>query len=145
MPLKLSLKPGEKFVLNGAVLVNGDRRSSLIVQNTAAILRERDIMQLEDANTPARRIYFPVMMMYLDTENHDEHYNEFVLRTSEFMSAVQDPNALATCVHISKEVMAGQYYKALVACKQLFEYEQERLDYVSEGISDGPVEGRNTA
>ena len=26
MPLKLSLKPGEKFVLNGAVVQNGDRR-----------------------------------------------------------------------------------------------------------------------
>ena len=25
MPLKLSLKPGEKFVLNGAVLTNGDK------------------------------------------------------------------------------------------------------------------------
>jgi Flagellar protein FlbT len=29
MPLKLSLKPQEKFVLNGAVLTNGDKRTSL--------------------------------------------------------------------------------------------------------------------
>ncbi len=29
MPLKLSLKPGERFVLNGAVLANGDKRTSL--------------------------------------------------------------------------------------------------------------------
>ena len=145
MPLKLSLKPGEKFVLNGAVLVNGDRRSSLVVQNSAAILRERDIMQLEDANTPARRIYFPVMMMYLDEENHDQYYNEFVLRMSEFMSAIQDPNALATCVHISKEVMAKQFYKALVGCKQLFEFEQERLSYVTDGVSESSDAQRNTA
>ena len=27
MPLKLSLKPGERFVVNGAVLQNGDRRA----------------------------------------------------------------------------------------------------------------------
>jgi len=145
MPLKLSLKPGEKFVLNGAVLVNGDRRSSLVVQNTAAILRERDIMQLEEANTPARRIYFPVMMMYLAADNYDEYYNEYVLRMSEFMGAIQDPNALALCVHVSKEVMAKQFYKALVSCKQLFEYEQERLNYVPEGVSESPVDDRNTA
>lgn len=145
MPLKLSLKPGEKFVLNGAVLVNGDRRSSLVVQNNAAILRERDIMQMEDANTPARRIYFPVMMMYLDDENHDQYYNEFVLRMSEFMGVIQDPNALATCVHISKEVMAEQYYKALVACRQLFEFEEERLSYVTDGVSESPDPQRNTA
>jgi flagellar protein FlbT len=35
MPLKLSLKPGEKFVLNGAVVQNGDRRSVLVLQNKA--------------------------------------------------------------------------------------------------------------
>ena len=35
MPLKLSLKPGEKFVLNGAVLANGDKRTSLVIQNKA--------------------------------------------------------------------------------------------------------------
>ena len=32
MPLKLSLKPGEKFVLNGAVLANGDKRISLVLR-----------------------------------------------------------------------------------------------------------------
>ena len=45
MPLKLSLKPGEKFAINGAVIVNGDRRGTLVVQNHASILRERDILQ----------------------------------------------------------------------------------------------------
>ena len=66
MPLKLSLKPGEKFVLNGAVVQNGDRRSALLLQNKASVLREKDIMQADEATTPSRRIYFPVMMMYLD-------------------------------------------------------------------------------
>lgn len=64
MPLKLSLKPGERFVLNGAVVQNGDKRGVLILQNKASVLREKDIMQPEDVSSPARRIYFPVMMMY---------------------------------------------------------------------------------
>ncbi len=68
MPLKLSLKPGERFVLNGAVLANGDKRTSLVIQNKACVLREKDIIQPENANTPARRIYLAVMMMYLDGE-----------------------------------------------------------------------------
>ena len=66
MPLKLSLKPGEKFVLNGAVVQNGDRRGVLILQNKASVLREKDILQPEDAKSPARRIYLPVMMMYIE-------------------------------------------------------------------------------
>jgi hypothetical protein len=67
MPLKLSLKPGERFVLNGAVVENGDRRATLILQNKASVLREKDIMQEHEADTPAKRIYFPVMMMYLSS------------------------------------------------------------------------------
>ena len=57
MPLKLSLKPGEKFVLNGAVVQNGDRRGVLILQNKASVLREKDIMQFEDVNTPAKNLF----------------------------------------------------------------------------------------
>jgi flagellar protein FlbT len=66
LALKLSLRPGEKFVLNGAVVQNGDRRASLLLQNKASVLREKDIMQAEDVTSPARHVYFPVMMMYLD-------------------------------------------------------------------------------
>ncbi len=90
MPLKLSLKPGEKFVLNGAVLTNGDKRTSLVIQNKACLLREKDIMQPEGANTPARRIYLAIMMMYLDGEGFEESYTEFALRMTEFMGAVRD-------------------------------------------------------
>ncbi|MBX9746498.1 MAG: flagellar biosynthesis repressor FlbT, partial [Hyphomonadaceae bacterium] len=61
MPLKLSLRPGEKFVVNGAVVQNGDRRAALVLQNKASVLREKDIMQAEEADTPAKRIYFPIM------------------------------------------------------------------------------------
>lgn len=141
MPLKLSLKPGEKFVLNGAVLANGDKRTSLVIQNKACILREKDIMQVEDADTPARRIYFPIMMMYLDSETADTYYSQFALRMTEFMQAISDRRVLALCVEISKDVMNGQYYKALVQCRTLFDFEQERLNYVSEGVSKSASRG----
>jgi flagellar protein FlbT len=130
MPLKLSLKPGEKFVCNGAVLTNGDRRVSLVIENKASILRDKDIMQLTDATTPARRIYFPIMMLYLDNEQADVHYDEFVNRMSEFMEAVSDRDILATCIAMSRDVLKGDYYKALVKCRQLFDFEQERLNHV---------------
>ncbi len=141
MPLKLSLKPGEKFVLNGAVIANGDKRTSLIIQNKACVLREKDIMQVEDADTPARRIYFPIMMMYLDAETADTYYSQFALRMTEFMQAISDRKALAICVEISKDVMNGAYYKALVQCRNLFDFEQERLNYVSQGVSKSASRG----
>jgi flagellar biosynthesis repressor protein FlbT len=134
MPLKLSLKPGEKFVLNGAVLANGDKRTSLVLQNKACVLREKDIMQPEAATTPARRIYFPIMMMYLAPEDTELYYNDFALRMTEFMGAIRNRTALAACVEISRDVMSGAYYKALMACKKLFEFEGERLSYDAQSL-----------
>ena len=124
MPLKLSLKPGEKFVLNGAVVQNGDRRGVLILQNKASVLREKDIMQPEEVNTPARRIYFPVMMMYLEGVVSPKMYDEFALRLSEFMGASRNPAVLSECVSASRHVMAKDFYKALMSARKLVDYEE---------------------
>jgi flagellar biosynthesis repressor protein FlbT len=134
MPLKLSLKPGEKFVLNGAVLSNGDKRTSLVIQNKACVLREKDILQPKDAKTPARLVYLAIMMMYLDGDASEEPYNEFAFRMTEFMGAIQNRAILGQCVEISRDVNRREYYKALMSCRKLFEYEQERLNYVPENL-----------
>ncbi len=127
MPLKLSLRPGEKFVVNGAVVQNGDRRAALVLQNKASVLREKDIMQPEDADTPAKRVYFPIMLMYLDEPGREKAYAEFASRLTEFMGAVRDAVILGECIGVSKEVMAGEYYRALMRCRKLMTYEAERL------------------
>ncbi len=91
MALKLTLKPSEKFVINGAVIANGDRRATLVLHNKASILRERDIMKPDDVDLARKRIYFAIMSMYLDEKLRSSFYEEFVHRMSEFMGAVTDP------------------------------------------------------
>lgn len=141
MPLKLSLKPGEKFVLNGAVVQNGDRRTTLVLQNKASVLREKDIMQLDEAVTPARRIYFPMMMMYLEDGANSRYYDEFAQRLTEFMGVIRNPEILANCVAISKHAMSREYYKALMMCRKLIEYEDERLGNVASSLPASGHEG----
>jgi len=99
------------------------------------VLREKDIMQPKDAKTPARMVYLAIMMMYLDSEGREEPYDEFALRMSEFMGAIQNHTILAACVEISRDVSQGAYYKALIACRKLFDYEQERLNYDPSSVS----------
>ena len=129
MPLKLTLKANEKFVVNGAVLINGHHRLRLGIHNKASVLRERDILQPHEANTPARRIYLPIMMMYLDPDANEQYYSDFALRMTEFMNAVQNRQIIASCVEISNDVMTGAYYKALMSCRKLFDFERENLNY----------------
>ena len=136
MPLKLSLKPGERFVLNGAVVQNGDRRSTMVLQNKASVLREKDIMQAEEVSTPGRHVYFPVMMMYLDEEHATDYFDEFSLRLNQFMGVIRNPDILTDCVTASKYVLAREYYKALMACRKLIEYEDERLAHVPASLPD---------
>ena len=45
MPLKIDLKAGEKFIINGAVLTVGKDGRSLVLETDAMLLRDRDVMQ----------------------------------------------------------------------------------------------------
>lgn len=132
MALKLTLKPKERFVINGAVVVNGERRSHLLIQNNVSILREKDVMQESEANTPVRRIYFAVQMLYLDDANSSAYYQLFERRLEEFLGAIKDREARAQCANILSDVENGNYYRALSTCKKLFPFEEARLNYVPE-------------
>ena len=119
MPLKLSLKPGEKFVLNGAVLTNGDKRTSLVIQNKACVLREKDIMQPSEATTPARRIYLPIMMMYLDPRCQRAVLQR--IRAAHDRVHGRGPataQTLATCIEISRDVMSGRLLQGADAVQE---------------------------
>ena len=91
-------------------------------------------MQSDEVTTPARRIYFPVMMMYLDEAGASRYYDEFVRRLTEFMGVITNPTILADCVAISKYCMDREYYKALMGCRKLMDYEDERLGNVPSGV-----------
>jgi flagellar protein FlbT len=84
-------------------------------------------MQAEEVTSPARRVYFPVMMMYLDEAAAARYYEEFAHRLSELMTVIRNPDVLGDCVGISKYVLGREYYKALMACRKLIEYEDERI------------------
>jgi flagellar protein FlbT len=69
------------------------------------------------------------MMMYLDEAGAARYYEEFAHRLSEFMTVIRNPDVLADCVGISKYVLGREYYKALMSCRKLIEYEDERIGH----------------
>ena len=64
MALKVELKPGERIILGECLITNSDRRTRLMIEGAMPILRERDILTPKTANTPAKRIYLAVQLMY---------------------------------------------------------------------------------
>ncbi len=130
MALKLTLKPGEKFVINGAVVQNCDRRVTLTIENKASILRSKDVMLPHEANTPVKRIYFAVMLLYLGEGLEKDAYEEFVQRMAEFFDVLLNKSIMELCLDIVRDVNTKNYYRALMGCKKLMPYEKERLEYV---------------
>lgn len=123
MPLKLTLKPGETFILNGAVVRNGDRRGTLLLENQARILREKDIMQPEEATTPIRRAYFAVMQMYLLGESEGPAYDRTMRALADLVAVTPSTESREAITEISAAVSAGEHYKGLAKCRKLVQYE----------------------
>lgn len=126
MPLTINLKPGEKLIVNGVVLQNAHHAAKLVVHNEAALLREKDILAEEAANTPARRIYFSVQCLYLFPGKRAFYLPMIHRFLSDFGEAA--PSTLPLLRQIEQEVASGHLYPALKSTKQLIAKEQEIID-----------------
>jgi flagellar protein FlbT len=127
MALKINIKPGEKIVVNGAVITIAEGGGALILQNHAVFLRGKDIMQQEEATTPARKIYFYLMLMYLDGESQQAYYGTFMEYMNDLMKATTLRDVADSLMIIFRHVQRGDFYKALKVCKALVDFESELL------------------
>jgi flagellar protein FlbT len=125
MALKVELKPGEKLLVGNCIITNSDQRTRLFIEGRAPILREKDILTSETANTPAKRIYLAVQLMYID-EDVDAASTAYTSLSRDFLEAV--PSAADIINQINNEILTGALYKALKAAHRLTEYEQDLLD-----------------
>ncbi|HYZ48080.1 MAG TPA: flagellar biosynthesis repressor FlbT [Sphingomonas sp.] len=125
--LRITLRDGEKVVVNGAVL-SAVGRTTLLVENKATILRGREVMTPEEATTPARQLYFHTIMAYMDEENREEHQDRIVESLRKVAALLPDQEALAATVAFASKAAHLQFYKALADCRQLMRLEAEALD-----------------
>lgn len=128
MALKITLKPHEKFILGGAVIANGDAKSTFVLENDVPILREKDIMTLKSADTPCKKIYFAIQLMYVDGKNLAEHHKTYWELVKDVANAA--PSTRPLLQEISNEVLNDRHYQALKLTKKLIEYETEVVSRV---------------
>jgi flagellar protein FlbT len=128
MPLKVELKPGERVIIGNVVITNGDARAHFLIEGEAPILREKDILTPETADSPAKRIYLTVQMMYLSSDIAELQKTYFLL-IGDFMKAV--PSSFPFIEAINHQILTGQMYKALKETKNLLAYEEELLNHAS--------------
>jgi flagellar biosynthesis repressor protein FlbT len=127
MPLKLTLKPNEKVLIGTSVIANGSVKTEFVVLNRVPVVREKDIITEENADTIAKKLYVTILNMYINpTREKDYHSIYFVLMRQMILIPI-DAKAVDLMVDMSQQILAGDHYKALKLCRQLIKFEAEAL------------------
>ncbi len=128
MPLKLKLAANEQLIVNGAVMVNGGCRTTLTIRNFAHIMREKDVLQEPDANTPTKRLYFIVQAMLMQPPPSPALIESYKLAHLQLCDAYVRSENLAILADVDRLVGAGDCYKAMIKLHPLIAYEAELLN-----------------
>jgi flagellar protein FlbT len=128
MALKVELKPHERIIIGACVITNTDQRARLLIDgDNIPILREKDILTPETANTPAKLIYLAVQLMYISPDPQVNHGTYFNL-VRDIVTAA--PSTWPIIEEINNHILNGDMYQALKEAKKLVAYEKMLLETV---------------
>ncbi len=130
VPLKITLAPEEKIIVNGVVIANGGAQATLSIMNRAQILRGKDILTADDAVSPASRVYYVLQCHYLFPDRAEDYRRTAEEFLTDYAQAA--PSGAAIVDEIRKQLHGGQAYGALRTAKTLLAHEREILAHVSE-------------
>ena len=137
MTLKVELKPHERIIIGNCVVTNTDQRTRLLIDgDNIPILREKDILTPEIADTPAKLIYLAVQLMYISPDARANHGTYFNL-IRDLVTAV--PSVWPIIEAINNQILSGDLYQALKECKKLVAYERKLLDQIEALHAKGAV------
>ena len=126
MALKVELKPHERIIIGACVITNTDQRARLLIDgDKIPILREKDILTPDTADTPAKLVYLAVQLMYISPDPQLNHGTYFNL-VRDIVTAV--PSAWPIIEAVNNNILHGDLYRALKDAKKLIAYEKQLKD-----------------
>jgi flagellar biosynthesis repressor protein FlbT len=137
MALKVELKPRERLIVGDCIITNSDQRTRLFIEGKAPVLREKDILTPATADTPAKRIYLAVQLMYLE-DNIATLRGDYFALVNDIVQAA--PSCIAIIDEINNDILTGSLYKALKAARKLIHYERDLIANASARGSSLPAD-----
>ena len=118
--LILKLSPHERFVANGVVIENGDRRARLnILTPDSNVLRLRDAIHPEEAKTPVSRVCY-IVQLALAGEVEEHAARQQAISGIEQLSLVfTDDESAGRLRRAREDVSCGRFYPALRSLRGL--------------------------
>ncbi|MCJ2117589.1 flagellar biosynthesis repressor FlbT [Methylobacterium sp. J-001] len=134
MPLRLELKPLERLIINGALIRNGDRRSTFLIETQCKFLRESEIITETEADTACKQIHLTLTVIYL-ADDPASGIDLFFQQAAELIRLV--PAAAAQIAAIAEAVEAGTFYPAIKLGRKLVEWESAALARAAKPAESG--------
>jgi len=126
--LVLKLGPKERVLVNGVVVENGDRRTRVsILTPDANILRLRDAIHPEEANTPVRRVCYIMQLILSGDTQYEQARHQVMQGLVPLQSAFQDTTSHDILDGTRSLFEDQKIYPALKLLRQLLPREEMML------------------
>ena len=123
---KLFLKANERVFINGAV-IRADRKVGLELLNDVDFLLETHVMQVEEATTPLRQLYFIVQIMLMSPSEKPAALKLYKDSLAALLATFETEKILAGLKDIDAMIGEDRPFDALKALRGLFAIEDEVL------------------
>lgn len=131
--LVLKLAPGERILINGAVIENGDRRTRLnIVSPQAHILRLKDAIHPDEVTTPVRRVCYLAQLVLSGDADPSDARRQLLVGIEQLSQVFSDRDSRICLAEATSAVSERQYYHALKALRGLLPREARLLATLEE-------------
>jgi flagellar protein FlbT len=125
MSLKVELKPGERVIVGDTVITNLEgSRVKILIRGPSPVLREKDVMMPEDADTVAKRVYGLVQSIYLAGAVEPQRAAIDALTAQILLHA---PSTGTLIGQLAEHLDAEETYKALKTARALVDYEAKLM------------------
>lgn len=125
--LVLKIAPGERFIVNGALLENGDKPARIrVAEGDARVLRLRDALHPDDVNTPVKRVYYAIQLLITGDVDEVEALPAIDAQCCQLLDVFSTIND-ELIPTLRNMLTRGNYYSALCHLRQVLAIEAELI------------------
>ncbi len=129
--LVLKLRPKERILINGVVMENGDRRTKLhILSSGANVLRLRDAIHPDDANTPVKRVCYIAQLVLAGEADPEKGKRQLLSGIEQLSQVFTDADSRFYLNEATDNVVEGRFYPALKFLRNLIPREKRLFEAI---------------
>lgn len=115
MPLRFDLAIGERLYIGRGVIMSNKTRMHFVLDGDMPVLKEKDYIAPEAAQTALERLYVYVQRAYL----HEQSAATEEYRALAALAAAESPDSYAVLTTADHAIVAGDLYRALKSLRVL--------------------------